>query len=103
MAGPEATVKRKVKAALKEIGAFQHWPVQSGMGAPILDCIACVDGRYIGIETKAPGKHPTPRQRLIMEQIEGAGGATFVIDGDDMIQHMKAYLHSMKYDARNRL
>ena len=88
MATPESHVKRKVKAALKEIGAFQHWPVQTGLGAPILDCIACVDGRYIGIETKAPGKHPTPRQRLIMEQIEGAGGATFVIDGDVSIAAM---------------
>ena len=88
MAGPEAIVKRKVKAVLKEIGAFQHWPVQSGMGAPILDCIACVDGRYIGIETKAPGKHPTPRQRLIMEQIEQAGGWAYVIDGDVSITAM---------------
>ena len=88
MAGPEATVKRKVKAALKEIGAFQHWPVQTGMGAPILDCIACINGRYIAIETKAAGKHPTPRQHMLIEQIEQAGGWTYVIDGDVSIAAM---------------
>ena len=88
MAGPEATVKRKVKAALKEIGAFQHWPVQSGMGSPILDCIACINGRYIAIETKAAGKHPTPRQHMLIEQIEQAGGWTYVIDGDVSIAAM---------------
>jgi hypothetical protein len=88
MAGPEAVVKRKVKAALKEIGAFQHWPVQSGMGAPILDCIACINGRYIAIETKAAGKHPTPRQHMLIEQIEQAGGWTYVIDGDVSIAAM---------------
>ena len=88
MAGPEAVVKRKVKAALKEIGAFQHWPVQSGMGAPILDCIACINGRYIAIETKAAGKHPTPRQYMLIEQIEQAGGWAYVIDGDVSIAAM---------------
>ena len=88
MAGPEAVVKRKVKAALKEIGAFQHWPVQSGMGAPILDCIACINGRYIAIETKAAGKHPTPRQHMLIEQIEQAGGWAYVIDGDVSITAM---------------
>ena len=88
MAGPEAVVKRKVKAALKEIGAFQHWPVQSGMGAPILDCIACINGRYIAIETKAAGKHPTPRQHMLIEQIEQAGGWAYVIDGDVSIAAM---------------
>ena len=88
MAGPEAVVKRKVKAALKEIGAFQHWPVQTGMGSPILDCIACINGRYIAIETKAAGKHPTPRQHMLIEQIEQAGGWAYVIDGDVSIAAM---------------
>ena len=88
MAGPEAVVKRKVKAALKEIGAFQHWPVQSGMGAPILDCIACINGRDIAIVTNAAGNHPTRRQHMLIDQIEQAGGWTYVIDGDVSIAAM---------------
>ena len=83
MATPEGRIKAKVKAALKTLPvSFQHWPVQSGMGAPILDCIACINGRYIAIETKAPGKRPTPRQHMLIEQIEQAGGQTFVVDDD---------------------
>jgi len=89
MATPEAKVKAKVKAALKSLPmSFQHWPVQSGMGSPILDCIACINGRYIAIETKAAGKHPTPRQHMLIEQIEQAGGWAYVIDGDTSIAAM---------------
>jgi len=82
MATPESKVKDAVKKMLKEYKAYQHWPVQTGYGAPTLDCIACVAGLYIAIETKAPGKKPTPRQLLTMEEINNAGGITLVVDGD---------------------
>jgi hypothetical protein len=76
----ESVIKVAVKRRLKEIGAHQHWPVQLGMGEPTLDCIGCYQGSYFAIETKAPGKQPTPRQRLTIEKIRQAGGTVFVID-----------------------
>ena len=33
MRGPEAKVKDAIKTYLKEIGAYQFWPVQTGYGA----------------------------------------------------------------------
>lgn len=79
MAGPEAKVKTRVKKILKEYSAYQHWPVQTGYGAACLDCHGCFKGHYFAIETKAPGKHPTPRQLMTIEDIEAAGGKVFVI------------------------
>ena len=79
---PEGKVKDRVKRILKATaGVYYHCPVQNGMGMPSLDFIGCCHGLYIGIETKAPGKKPTGRQRGTMSQIEAAGGKVFVIDG----------------------
>jgi hypothetical protein len=76
---PEGKVKNKVKALLKKYDAYQHWPVQTGYGAACLDCHGCYKGLYYAVETKAPGKRPTPRQVISIEDIENAGGKVFVI------------------------
>lgn len=52
-----------------------------GLGAATLDDLVCLRGRFIGIEYKAPGKVPTARQNLTMEQIRQAGG--IALWGDD--------------------
>jgi hypothetical protein len=80
---PEGKVKAVVKRVLKEIGAYQHWPVQTGMGAPCLDCHGCYKGKYFAIETKAPGKLPTARQYMTKGAIEQAGGIVLVTDNAD--------------------
>jgi hypothetical protein len=86
----EVSIKAAVKLRLKELGAYQHWPVQNGMGAPCLDCHGCFDGLYFGIETKAPGKLPTARQQATIRQIRDAGGLTFVIDS---LEQARALFH----------
>ena len=80
MQTPEGKVKAKVKRLIKDVGAYQHWPVQTGYGSPTLDCIGCSDGRYFAVETKAPGKKLTPRQELTKSEIEDAGGIVFIVD-----------------------
>lgn len=75
----ESYVKERVKKHLKEFGAYWHMPVQRGHGAPALDFHVCHKGFYLGIETKRPGKHPTPRQELTIQNIRDAGGSTLVI------------------------
>ena len=79
MSTPEGKVKARVKKRLDAAGAYNHWPVQTGYGAACLDCHGCHNGIYYAIETKAPGKHPTPRQELTMENIRDAGGYVLVI------------------------
>lgn len=90
---PEGRVKMLVKRVLDESKAYHHWPVVNGMGAPTLDCIACYRGRYLAIETKAPGKKPTERQVRTISQIAAAGGKVLVIDGDAGIAELKRWLH----------
>jgi hypothetical protein len=82
MSTPEGKVKEQVKRVLKKRGVYWHCPVQNGMGAPSLDFICCFRGNFVAIETKAPGKKPTPRQLLTIADIEASGGKVFVIDGD---------------------
>lgn len=82
MSTPEGKVKEKVKRVLRSHGAYWHCPVQNGMGAPSLDFICCFHGLFFAIETKAPGKKPTPRQLLTIGEIKTTGGKVFVIDGD---------------------
>jgi len=87
---PEGKVKAAIKRILKELGAYQHWPVQNGMGAPCLDCHGCYRGTYFAIEAKAPGKVPTPRQEETIKKIAFAGGMVMVVssvEGTKNIPH----------------
>lgn len=75
----ESFVKMRVKKLLIKYGVYFFMPVQSGYGAAGLDFYCCHKGRFFSVETKRPGKHLTPRQELIKETIEDAGGKVFVI------------------------
>lgn len=80
---PEGKVKQKVTALLKSIPGLYYWmPVPGGFGESTLDYIGCYRGRFFAVETKAPGKKPTPRQQQMIALIERAGGKAFVIDGE---------------------
>jgi hypothetical protein len=75
MKTPEGFEKDKIKAYLKSIGAWYlvaHMTSFGKGGAP--DILACLGGRFVGIEVKRPGKGPTPRQKTRIEEIKQAGG-----------------------------
>ena len=93
MSTPEGKVKNAVKKQLKALGFYQFWPVQTGMGAKTVDCLACGGGRFVGIETKAPGKRPTPLQEVTLTKIAEAGGITLVIDSVDMAMSLPELLN----------
>jgi hypothetical protein len=82
MQTPEGKVKDKVKALLRKYNAYSFMPVQAGYGASTLDFLCCINGRFLAIETKAPGKKPTLRQEFVIEAIVKAGGVALVVDGD---------------------
>ena len=80
---PEGRVKHAVKKRLKELGVWYYMPVQNGMGKTgIPDFICCHNGRFLAIETKAPGKRDalTPNQHREIQAIHAAGGAAIVVD-----------------------
>lgn len=77
---------------LRQHGAYWHCPVMNGMGAPALDFHVCHRGRYAGIETKAPGNKPTPRQLRTKRDIELAGGVVFIISDGEGLKELDAWL-----------
>ena len=103
---PEGKVKAKVKRLLARYPVYSHWPVQTGYGSPTLDCIVCAAGHFFAIETKAPGKKPTPRQEQTIKAMRDAGALVFIIDGDcvllerqlDYIFQPKAQPHATSTD-----
>lgn len=76
----EGRLKQKCRAYLQKIGAYRFSPVQMGYGAPTLDDLCCIKRRFVGVEYKAPGKKPTPRQEQTMSAIKAAGGIAFWCD-----------------------
>lgn len=78
---PEGRVKRMVKKALDTLGedCWRFMPVQSGYGSPALDYLLSIRGRFVAIETKAPGKGLTPLQEGTKAAIEAAGGIVLVV------------------------
>lgn len=78
---PEKKVKDKVVKLLKEVGAYHFYPVASGYGsAGIPDIVACIKGRFIGIECKANGGKPTALQEKNLLTIVEKGGIAVLVD-----------------------
>lgn len=92
---PEGRVKKRVSTLLKATpGVYYFMPVPSGYGESSLDYLGCYRGRFFAVETKAPGKKPTDRQRQTIAAMEAAGGRVFVIDGDT--QELQQWLDELK-------
>jgi hypothetical protein len=89
----EKTVKAAVKKRLKEIGAYQHWPVQMGLGERCLDCHGCYLGLYFAIETKAPGQKLTSIQKITANRIRAAGGLVFIVDSTEAADELFRNYH----------
>jgi hypothetical protein len=88
---PEGRVKQAVKRWLTERGIWHYMPVQNGMGVVgIPDLICCWDGKFLAIETKAPGKrgNTTANQERVLQAINAAGGIAVVIDDAKQLQEL---------------
>ena len=98
------TPEGKVKAAITKVldsypESYWFMPVPYGYGESTVDFLVCHYGLFIGIEAKAPGKHPTIRQHQILCQIRGAGGEALVIDSVDACHHLRVFLEQVKQNA----
>jgi hypothetical protein len=90
-ATPEAKVKKRVTDVLKDYGKYvwYNMPVPTMYSAASLDylCAVAFGGNRdmalsFAIETKAPGKRPTPRQEACIAAMRERGIKVFVIDGE---------------------
>lgn len=94
MRTPEGYTRDAVRKWLKTLPHhYRFAPVQMGLGAATVDELCCIGGRFVGIEYKAPGKSPTPRQLLTLRQIHQAGGvAIWGDDANKIIEELKTAL-----------
>lgn len=91
MATPEKKVKDKVKAVLESEGVYYFMPPANGYGrSGVPDIIACVNGFFLAIETKANGNKPTALQIREIETIRRSNGVAVVVDETnwDMVRDM---------------
>ena len=92
---PEAKVKDKIKAILKEHGVYYAMPIGTGYGnAGVPDFLCCVNGRFVAIEAKANGGKTTALQDKNLRDIETAGGITCVLN-EDNVSALGGYLNLM--------
>lgn len=88
---PEGKVKAEVKKWLKEKGIWWYAPVQNGMGVVgIPDFICCWKGRFLAIETKAPGKlaNVSANQDRVLNEIQGHLGIAVVVDSVELLEKL---------------
>lgn len=93
----EKKVKDKVKAVLESEGVYYFMPPANGYGrSGVPDFVACVNGLFLAIETKANGNKPTALQIREIETIRRNSGVAVVVDETnwdmvrDLIRKMKA-------------
>jgi hypothetical protein len=82
---------------------YSYWPVPSGYGKTTLDVIGCYRGRFFTIETKAPGKKPTLRQMVEINEVEAAMGFSFIIAGEasPVLDDLRAWLDNLTETVEN--
>lgn len=93
---PEGKVKKVVKDILDAYDPLvsYRFPVQNGMGKPMLDCVGCCCGLHFEIETKKDRKEKlTPRQELTKAETEAALGKVFVVKAVDDTDELEEWLH----------
>lgn len=93
----EKTFENKIKEYLK---ANDCWHVKffanmyTKVGIP--DILACVNGRFVGIEVKAPNGHPSELQKHNVMLINQCGGYAVIVypkQFDDLKYMIQCMLH----------
>jgi hypothetical protein len=86
---PEGKVKDEIKAWLTEIGVYHFWPVQTGIGADTVDCLACINGWFVAIEVKPSDRPavPTKRQGRRLVEVSKAGGISMTVNCLPMLKN----------------
>jgi hypothetical protein len=87
---PEGRVKVAVRKVLNKHGIWYFMPVAGGFGVHgIPDFICCMGGRFLAIETKAPGKigDTTANQKRVLKEIQMHEGLVLVVDDAQQLEH----------------
>jgi Holliday junction resolvase len=99
MTTPEKKVKDKVKKMLKDVGAYSFMPATAGFGkSGVPDIVACIQGKFIGIECKAGKGKPTALQEKNLMDITNCGGYAVLVN-EHGLEYLKLLLEQMNEGA----
>ena len=91
----EKWVKAQVVKMLKDVGAYYFYPVASGyMSIGVPDIVACIKGRFVGIECKAGSNQATPLQLKNLKAIVDNGGISVLVN-EDALAELKQILQEI--------
>ena len=89
---PEKKVKDAVKKILNSHEAYYFSPVTGGFGTSgVPDIVACIKGKFIGIEAKAGKGKPTALQEKNLMNIMNTGGIAVLVN-EHGIEPLKMFL-----------
>lgn len=90
MRSPEGHEKQAIKKYLDSIDCWYFSPAMNGFGkAGVPDLVACIAGKFYGIEVKRESKVPTVLQNRMLEEISEAGGTAIWGTADKVISELK--------------
>lgn len=77
----EKQFENKIKGLLKESGAWfiKYWAGSKFTKEGIPDILACVNGRFVAIEVKAPNGRASELQKYNVKKINNAGGYAVIL------------------------
>lgn len=83
----EKTIENQIKKWLEKQGYWWmkvHGDLFQKSGIP--DILACINGKFVGIEVKRPGGRLSELQKYNIEKIQAAGGVAFVATSVDEVR-----------------
>lgn len=86
----ETDITKAIRALLDahNIWHFKHAASPYGRNG-VSDILGCVNGYFLAIEVKRPGKKPTLAQMEFLKEVNSAGGIGFVATGtQDVIDRL---------------
>lgn len=90
---PEAKVKAKIKAILKEHNVYYAMPMGTGYGnSGVPDFLCCVNGMFLAIEAKAGKGTTTALQDKNLREIQESGGITVVLNEESIKQRLLEFV-----------
>lgn len=93
MLTPEGHEKKDIDRYLKSVGVYVVKPTTGGYGeSGHSDRICCIDGAFVVIEVKRPGKEPTALQWRRMRECEASGGKAFWGTAKKVIGELESWL-----------
>ena len=84
----ESALDRAIKRHLDSVPNLYHWKTTGCAQAGVPDRVICFQGRFIGLEVKAPGNDASKPQLRQLELIRRAGGVAAVVRSVDDVRRI---------------